>query len=136
MTYKNITNLGINRLLTFLTRKFDGKETVVVCQNDMVLDHASTPDIRIDSLMVKGPLADTYTIYLRKNGREAEKIICHEFVHLMQMLRGDLIVDEKTPRFIWKGNPYDPSYPYRWRPWEKEAFNRQSYLYREYKATI
>ena len=137
MTYKNITNLGsLDGLLQFLADKCVSEETIVVCQNDKVLDHVSTTDIKIDSLIVKGPLADTYTIYIRSDNKKPERIICHEFVHLMQEMRGDLVIDEKTPLFTWKGKVYEPSFPYRWRPWEKEAFNRQNFWYKEYrKAT-
>ena len=136
MEYRNITNLNLDALMGFLARKVDCAGTLVVCQNDKVLNHVSTPDIKIDSLIVKGPLADTYTIYIRSDNKKPERIICHEFIHLMQEMRGDLVIDEKTPLFTWKGEVYEPSFPYRWRPWEKEAFNRQNFWYKEYrKAT-
>lgn len=135
MDFKNITDLKLDGIMKFLTDKTGGNGTIVVCQNDKVLDHFSTPDIKMDSVIVKGPLQDTYTIYLRKDNKKPERLLCHEFVHLSQMLRGDLEIDEGTPSFIWRGIPFDATFPYRWRPWETEAFNKQEKIFREYRKS-
>lgn len=136
MKYQNITRLAIDKLLAFLASKVEWDGPLIVCQNDSVLNRASAPGVTIDSLIVKGPIPDAYTIYIRSNNGRPERIICHEFIHLMQMLRGDLVVDVQTPKFVWKGEDYEPSYPYKRRPWEKEAFARQNFWYNEYCKSI
>ena len=135
MIYKNITALNLNPLLDYLTKRLPDDKTLVICQNDKVLDKCSTKDIKLESLLIKGPLKDTYTIYLRK-GAISYRTICHEFVHLTQMLKGYLEVNEKEGTFVWKGVKYDSSYPYNKRPWEREAFGQQDKIYREYRRSL
>ena len=135
MKYQNMTTFDLDPLLGFLTDKFVWDGTVVVCQNDKLLDRLGTPDIRLESMLVDGPLADTFTIYVR-GGKPSDRVICHEFIHLMQMLRGDLKVNTKDRWFEWKGERYDASFPYNERPWEREAFARQGFWLREYRKSI
>lgn len=53
------------------------------------------------------------------------EIIAHEFVHVHQMTRGDLVFDYNNMLFHWKGKTYDKAtldtIEYNDRPWEAEA---------------
>lgn len=52
-------------------------------------------------------------------------VIAHEFVHVHQVLRGDMKFDHESQIFWWKGDEYTPerlaNIKYYDRPWEAEA---------------
>ncbi|HRT03891.1 MAG TPA: hypothetical protein P5513_08125, partial [Candidatus Diapherotrites archaeon] len=53
--------------------------------------------------------------------------LSHEFVHIDQYDRGDLKIIGNY--FIWKGDTVDMrDVKYEYRPFEKEAFSKQSYI--------
>lgn len=132
MTYQNITTLKLDSLLDFLSKRVDSEGTLIVCQNDSVLNRFKAKGVDIDSVIIEGPFPKAFTIYIRNAEGRPERIICHEFVHLLQMLRGDLSIDKTKSEFVWKGVNYSNSFPYTQRPWEKEAFARQNFWYNEY----
>ena len=92
--------------------------------HDMVVDGFCTQDNEFD-----------YTIELRPDirGPELTKTLIHEFVHIWQYVRGDLIqehIDGLGPRMIWKNE--DMSHvDYNDRPWEIEAHRLEEKLYKE-----
>lgn len=111
--------------------------TVVVQNNDIILDKIGGPEWRADGLLYKTNLpSTTYSLIIRRRPEMSiQLILCHEMVHLSQYMRGDLTFDIKKNSFTWKGNKYDSSIPYKERPWEKEAFDGQSKLERAYRKS-
>lgn len=56
---------------------------------------------------------------------EALTIISHEVVHMNQYLNNDLVVEGE--QVSWKGEKWNlDNIPYEFRPWEVEAFEKQS----------
>jgi hypothetical protein len=55
------------------------------------------------------------------------EVLCHEVIHMQQYSSGDLIYDNGN--ITWKGETLElNSKEYENRPWEKDAFSRQTQL--------
>ena len=54
---------------------------------------------------------------------QLKQVLCHEMVHVEQMVRGDL--DYVGGNYIWKGELVSPWSDYKEREFELEAFRRQ-----------
>jgi hypothetical protein len=66
---------------------------------------------------------------------ESIEVLCHEVVHMQQYVSGDLVYDNNF--IIWKGNKMElNSKEYMDRPWEKDAFDRQSQLIRSVESVL
>jgi hypothetical protein len=66
---------------------------------------------------------------------ESIEVLCHEVIHMQQYSSGDLIYDNNF--IIWKGNKMElNSKEYMDRPWEKDAFDRQSQLIRSVESVL
>ena len=114
------------RLLKFLCENYlpgwDGN--IAVTCKDSMLSRLSSP-----GLTYKAYLRDTgagYELIMRSGLPRPEEVVCHEFCHLEQFVRGDLSVEGGTA--TWKGVKYPRSIGYDSRPWETEAFARQQEL--------
>ena len=68
--------------------------------------------------------------------------LCHELVHLDQVVRGDFGMDDDQ-NILWKNQIYDPNKykkghdqrkkdqsDYRETPWEKEAYDKEKNLFK------
>lgn len=56
--------------------------------------------------------------------------LCHELVHINQMVKGKLISVENG--HFWAGKYYNNTTPYLDRPWELQALSLQEILYRRF----
>jgi len=66
---------------------------------------------------------------------ESIKVLCHEVVHMQQYSSGDLVYDNNF--IIWKGEKIElNSKEYMDRPWEKDAFDRQSQLIKSVESVL
>lgn len=66
------------------------------------------------------------------NRNEAIKIIAHELIHLEQYHTGRLTKMEIPNHVLWEGKIYDMLIiPYKERPWEIEAYEKDSRLARK-----
>ena len=66
---------------------------------------------------------------------ESIEVLCHEVIHMQQYSSGDLVYDNNF--IIWKGNKMElNSKEYMDRPWEKDAFDRQSQLIRSVESVL
>lgn len=63
-----------------------------------------------------------------------KKVLSHEFIHIEQFLRGDL--KYKAPNYFWKGEKIEATEPYNLRPFEKEAFMRDSEILKELNKAL
>lgn len=113
---------------------------LILINNDSVLKKFDTNDFELQALLYKTNVLNTYQLIIRTTPSESiEKIIAHEMVHLNQYASGDLDLNINTKTFTWKGKKYNSSIDYFSRPWEKEAFKKQSELlskYRKYKRQM
>jgi hypothetical protein len=66
---------------------------------------------------------------------ESIEVLCHEVIHMQQYSSGDLVYDNNF--IIWKGEKIElNSKEYMDRPWEKDAFDRQSKLIRSVESVL
>lgn len=66
---------------------------------------------------------------------DAISTISHEVVHMQQYLNSDLMVDNET--IYWKGENWSlDNIPYELRPWEVEAFDKQSIIENEVSSEL
>ena len=70
----------------------------------------------------------TFYLFLDKYGRkEAMDVISHEIIHMVQYTTGQLIYENGV--LYWEGLIYDlENLDYENRPWERDAFSRESDL--------
>lgn len=59
---------------------------------------------------------------------EAIEVISHEIVHIQQYQSGELTYDNQTGDVVWKDRLYTLETNYDDRPWEQDAFSKQSDL--------
>lgn len=127
------SKIKIENLIKLILTKYYNHDdiTLNITYNNTMCNHFSTEDIELDAYLDK--INDkTYNLILRENSILKE-VIPHELVHLHQYEIGDLKVDRNKKVFIWKGESYDYSTPYRDRPWEKEALKLQRVLWKKFK---
>lgn len=103
---------------------------LLIIDNPAALDKLSPDDIEYQAILVKNS-PQAYSLYVRKSSF-SPTILCHELKHLEQYRKNKL---ELLPSkgYKWLGKEYPANYPYEQRPWEKEAFNEQGKLWRNYK---
>jgi hypothetical protein len=69
------------------------------------------------------------------NRDESIEVLCHEVIHMEQYSSGDLVYDNNF--IIWKGDKMElNSKEYMDRPWEKDAFDRQSQLIKSVESVL
>ena len=71
----------------------------------------------------------------KMNRDESIEVLCHEVIHMQQYSSGDLVYDNNF--IIWKGDKMElNSKEYMDRPWEKDAFDRQSQLIKSVESVL
>jgi hypothetical protein len=66
---------------------------------------------------------------------ESIEVLCHEVIHMQQYTSGDLIYNNGN--ITWKGETLElNSKEYENRPWEKDAFSRQTQLIKTVKDIL
>ncbi len=71
----------------------------------------------------------------KMNRDESIEVLCHEVIHMEQYSSGDLVYDNNF--IIWKGDKMElNSKEYMDRPWEKDAFDRQSQLIKSVESVL
>ena len=127
----------IRDLVYFLAEKYlpDGEYTFTVFYSDRFLNRVSPKGYELHAMTVKaGNLKGCYNIMLNSDTIEnVRNLVCHEFAHIEQMVRGDLDYSIMYNEFYWKGERWDGSSSYFSRPWEIEAPKRQREFIKEYK---
>lgn len=77
---------------------------------------------------------DPHTFFIDLEGSDRESIIlqtlAHEFVHIKQFSRKELIFKETYS--IWHGHAYKDDHAYYSLPWEKEARKIEKILYESF----
>lgn len=139
-TLKVTTNVKLRRydiqkFVKYIIYNLLGYSTVhlTIAYNNKQLERLSTKDVDLQALLTKLPMDHTYTLYLHTfPTTSVETILVHEMIHLDQYERGDL-KELGNGKFIWKGVEYDASMPYDKRPWEKEAFAKQTKILKQVK---
>lgn len=131
----NIFKYDINKLVSYVEKALgiNKNVTVAVVNNDILLNKMSGKDMRIDAFVYKTPLENTFLISLKKDVGYSDSVICHELVHLKQILDGRLVIDMDKKLFTWMGKTYLNSIPYELRPWESEAMVTASRIMRKFK---
>ena len=120
-------------LLQHYLPQFGGTVTVV-CR-DATLKAFETEGMELQALLHRSAAAHDYVLVIRSGLRNAAKVACHEFAHLLQYESGDLSLDIAAGTFSWQGCIYGPEYPYESRPWESEAFFREREFYKYYRRS-
>lgn len=70
---------------------------------------------------------DFYLFTQNLSRREAIEVLSHEVIHMQQYSSGDLLYSNGN--VTWRGNEIElNSKEYEQRPWENDAFNRQTQL--------
>lgn len=133
---KSPKNFNIDELICFLVDelKIGSNVELILTYNDSLLDKLSSGQIDY-SAMLYHPAPNKYALYV-KSGVNLAKVLCHEFVHLEQHERGDLIISKDFSKITWKGTEYDNYYPYDQREWEIEAIVKQRSLLKKFKQLI
>jgi hypothetical protein len=110
-------------------------DTLTVLLTYMPPQMESVGDIDLQAYVVKAPKDHFYSIFLSRKLKSSElkKTLCHEFVHIRQMEKGDLIQFPPDKMMsIWKGDTIDYKLiPYDQRPEELEAFNLDDRILRD-----
>lgn len=129
----------VERALSFACKQLGISDvTVVASINDKLLKKISAKsDTEYQALLFEANAPHTYNLYFRPNLPVSHfiEMIFHEAVHMKQQERGDLSLDITTGECLWKGETYFADYPYKDRPWEKEAFKEQAELLNAYRAS-
>lgn len=138
MTIRNYTPLPVDDLIGYILQahcpQYQG--TIIICHNDLALRHYSTPELELEALTYGHEIeGNHFSMLIRRGLRYPDRVICHEMVHLMQLLRGDLSLNLPARTFTWKGITYHASMKYEDRPWEREAFRMEGKLLKEYKSS-
>lgn len=111
----------------------DKNVVVAIVNNDTLLNKMSGKDLKVDAFIYKTPLENTFLISMRKSVNYPDSVICHELVHVKQILDGRLFVDADKKVFTWMGRTYTNDTPYELRPWETEAMITTSRIMRKFK---
>jgi hypothetical protein len=124
---ENSTNYKADTICMYLAHSVLGLDTA----NIMIVyipEHLNEGQIEFYGIVQYLPFKkNQFLILLTREGMSLEflkEVLSHEFVHIDQYLRGDLVM---YPLFaIWKGEDvYLMETPYDERPFEKEAFKTQ-----------
>ena len=112
----------------------EGDASITIICDSRRLDMLSK-EYKFDAALLSTPLSGTYNLLLRDMMVATNpSVIFHEAVHLRQYVSGELVFDLKTGSCEWMGRKYSADYPYRQRPWEREAFSESPKIMREWKA--
>ena len=125
---------GLTGLFEYLMGHYmPGRELkLTVCHNAAMLNHFGTRDIELKAMLYQSEVKDWYVLVIAEGLSRPEMVACHEFAHLMQMVRGDLLFSPEKRIFTWKGRTYPASMAYDTRPWEVEAFRMEDKYRKEY----
>ena len=126
----------LGKMLDFAASRLEiGDASVtVICDARRLDKFEMGGNYRYDAALFSTPLPHTYNLFLRSESlSERCDIVFHEATHLNQYERGELKYNPLTGECYWLGRKYPASYPYRQRPWEREAFYMQRKLTKEWK---
>jgi len=67
-----------------------------------------------------------YLLFINKQAEQINMLLSHEFVHLDQYMKKELILNRNLQVAIYKGDTINLlKVPYKSRPFEQDAYNRQ-----------
>lgn len=67
-----------------------------------------------------------YLLFINKQAEQINMLLSHEFVHLDQYMKKELILNRNLQVAIYKGDTINLlKMPYKSRPFEQDAYNRQ-----------
>lgn len=127
----NIEGVGDVALFAMEYLGIDGV-TLCISQNYKFLRRLSSDNCEYEALLYKSPLEKSYNLIVRDE-RPKLNVICHECVHLKQYEDGRLSIDPETGCAIWEGEHFSNHTNYVKRPWEREAFDMDFKVAREYR---
>lgn len=133
---ENVTRYpNLDRLLNYLSERYlpEWKGTLTVCHQNIALSHYSTASVQLLAFVTETNVKGHYILVMADNITRPDEVAAHEFVHLMQMVSGQLSADYAGHSFIWLGREYKASMPYNERPWEQAAFRLAPKLLKEYR---
>jgi len=131
---RNNTGVPVEKIIKALAHYVFEMDTLRIDVTNIPPHLENMGDIKIKAYVMKNLFEDGhYLIFLSKNifQSELKEILSHEFIHIEQMERGDLIqFPPDRPYVIWMGDTMDlRSTPYKERPFEKEAHTRDWKVY-------
>lgn len=106
--------------------------TLTIAENEGYLDKFSNEYVSLEALTVGTAMKDAYNMFFRRRN-PSPVVVCHEMIHLRQMVEGRLGMDARTGKAFWDGKVYDNKTDYFERPWEIEAFAEQDELLKLYR---
>ena len=104
--------------------------TVVISVNTRMLDKLAEEGMELTAATFPSALEKTYNLYVRGTGIH-DVVICHEAVHISQYADGRLKMVKGKP--YWEGEEYGREVNYYARPWEKEAYNKDTKILKSIK---
>lgn len=130
---KSPKKFNVEELLNFLATYLNISDDVqlTIAYNNKLLNSLSTDNLKFTAILCN-PVTKHYVLYIRE-GCGSQYTLCHEMVHLHQYERGDLKISSDYKTVTWKGDTFDTSTSYEDREWEKEAFSKQGFLWKQFK---
>jgi len=132
----NATDKDVDKIVKALAYNVLGYDTIdiLIAKVPPHLENIDNIDIR--AFIVKSIFADNvYTIYLSETLKPSEykKVLSHEFIHVDQFQKGDLIqMGLRTDGIIYKGDTiFYKETDYDRRPHELDAYKKQGRIYNE-----
>ena len=104
--------------------------TVVISVNTRMLDKLAEEGMELTAATFPSALEKTYNLYVRGTDIH-DVVICHEAVHISQYADGRLKMVKGKP--YWEGEEYGREVNYYARPWEKEAYNKDTKILKSIK---
>ena len=115
----------------------EGISGVTVVIKELKSTSQQTVEGNIDVKAAMYGEANLFLFSVNKNLSKSEAIyvVSHEIVHLEQFYSGQLVLS--NGEFLWGGIPINyKNIAYETRPWEMEAFNKQTSLGRKIKRIL
>lgn len=109
--------------------------TLAITRNEVYLRRLSSNNCEYEALLSKAKVDGMYNLVVRDEDPKPI-VICHEIVHLKQYEDGRLLIDPETGAALWEGELYSNLTSYMKRPWEREAFDMDFKIHREYRKNI
>jgi len=109
--------------------------TVVIVENATMLRNASPEGYTLEAGLFPGSMPKYYQLIVDCS-KPSKLTLCHEMIHLQQMEEGRLRVAVKSGSCVWEGKTFDFYTPYDKRPWEAEAFKRQTGLLKSVQTLL
>lgn len=107
------------------------KNTKVYVKNLTPSETQIMAGYELKGLIINVDNSNEYVIFIKYTSRdETIQILSHELIHFKQYYDKTISITDKS--IIWKGKAFSPYTPYEERPWEIEAFNKDS----EFKSIL